>query len=83
MPTIVGRWKERDGSDITEFHSDGTVTEKPASGETIRGKYSMEGGRLKIKLARVADELIFPVSIKADTLEMTDPEGQVTHYRRM
>ena len=82
MPGIVGRWKEGDSNDIIEFHRDGTVTEKPATGETIRGKYSLEGGRLKINLDGVANELVFPVSIKAEALEMTDPEGQVTRYQR-
>jgi hypothetical protein len=68
---------------VTEFAADGTVTEKPASGETIRGRYSLEGGRLKINLEGAADELVFPVVIGATTLDMTDPEGQVTRYNRL
>ena len=83
VPAIVGRWKERNGSDITEFHSDGTVTEQTAGGESIRGTYLLEGGRLKIKLDGVEDELVFPFSVKPETLEMADPDGQVTHYRRV
>lgn len=68
---------------MTEFAADGTVMEKPASGETIRGRYSLEGGRLKIKLEGAADELVFPVVIGGGTLDMTDPEGHVTRYHRL
>ena len=79
----MGRWKEPAGTDTTEFHADGSVTERPAGGEMIRGRYSLEKGTLKINLDAVADELSFPVKITADTLEMTDPEGNVTRYRRI
>ena len=81
-PTIVGRWKEPGGADVTEFQADGTVTETPASGETIRGRYSLAAGKLKLNLDGV-DELTFPVTISADTLEMTDTEGAVTKYERI
>ena len=57
--------------------------EKPAGGETIRGRYSLEGAKLKIKLDGLADELSFSAVIKTDALELTDAEGQVTHYRRV
>jgi len=82
-PTIVGQWKEPNGSDTTEFRADGIVIEKPASGETIRGRYSLEGAKLKITLEGLADELSFTATIKADALEMTDRDGQVTRYRRV
>lgn len=82
-PSIVGRWKEADGSDTTEFHSDGSVTEKTGSGETIRGRYSLQDKHLKLNLEGLPDELSFPVAIGADTLKMTDGEGQVTLYRRI
>ncbi len=81
--SIVGRWKEPNGNDITEFRADGTVVEKPAGGEAIRGRYSFEASKLKIKLEAVAEELIFTASIKSDTLEMKDRDGQTTHYRRV
>lgn len=81
-PSIVGRWKEPNGSDITQFAADGTVTETPASGETIRGRYSLEGGTLKLNLEGV-EELSFPVKLGAETLEMTDTEGSVTKYKRI
>jgi Family of unknown function (DUF5640) len=83
VPAIVGRWKEPSGSDTTEFHADGTVVEKPASGETIRGRYQLEGAKLTIKLERVLEPLVFTATIKNDALEMKDPEGQVTQYRRV
>lgn len=82
-PTLVGRWKEPAGADTTEFHADGTVTERPAGSEMIRGRYSLENGTLKIKLDAVADELTFPVKVTTDTLEMRDSEGNVTKYRRI
>ena len=81
-PSIVGRWKEPGGADVTEFQADGTVTETPASGETIRGRYSLAAGKLKLNLDGV-DELTFPVKNSADTLEMTDTEGAVTKYERI
>lgn len=81
-PSIVGRWKDPGSGDITEFHADGTVTEIVAGGEPIRGRYSLAGDRLKLNLEGVPDELSFPVTIKADTLEMVDPDGHMTRYQR-
>ena len=80
--SIVGRWKEPKGSDVTEFHNDRTVTEKPASGPSIHGRYSLDGSKLKINLDGVADELVFTVAVKGDALEMTGPDGQTTRYER-
>ncbi len=80
---IVGRWKEPNGSDTTEFHADGTVVERPASGETIRGRYSLEGGKLKIKLDGVAEEIVFTAAVSENALEMSDADGQITHYQRV
>lgn len=57
------------------------MLEKIADGE-IRGRYSLEGAKLKIKLDGVPEELSFSAVIKPDALEMTDPDGQVTAYRR-
>ena len=82
-PSIVGRWREPGSSDSTEFHADGSVTEKTGSGETIRGRYSVRDKHLKIDLEGVADQLSFPVAIAADKLEMTDPDGKITHYERI
>ena len=79
----MGRWKEPTGGDTTEFHADGTVTEKPATGENIRGRYSLDGSKLKIKLDGVPDELSFSAVIKGDRLEMTGPDGQSTPYERL
>ena len=81
-PSIVGKWKEPNGSDTTEFHAEGTVTERLASGETIRGRYSLAESKLTINLDGLADELTFSALIKTDTLEMTGPDGQVTRYQR-
>ena len=78
----MGRWKEPNGSDTTEFHADGSVTERPASGETIRGRYSLAGGKLTIKLDGVPEEIVFTAAVSADALETSDADGNVTHYRR-
>lgn len=80
--SIVGKWREPQGKDTTEFHSDGTITEKPATGETIRGRYLFDGTHLKIHIDGVADELTFSAKIQNDTLEMTDRDGQSTRYQR-
>ncbi len=82
-PSIVGRWREPGSSDTTEFHTDGSVTEKTGSGDTIRGRYSIRDKHLKIDLEGVADQLSFPVAIAANKLEMTDPDGKITHYERV
>ena len=81
-PSIVGRWKDPNSGDITEFHADGSVTENVSGGEPIRGRYSITGGNLKLNLNGVPDELSFPVTIKADTLDMVDADGQLTRYQR-
>lgn len=81
-PSIVGRWKDPNSGDITEFHADGTVTENVSGSEPIRGRYSLADGKLKLNLAAVPDELSFPVTVKADTLDMVDAEGQMTRYQR-
>ncbi len=80
--SIVGRWKEPKGSDVTEFHANKTVTEKPAGAPNIHGRYSLEGTKLKVNLDGVADELVFTALVKGDTLEMTGPDGQTTKYER-
>ncbi len=82
-PSLVGRWREPKGKDTTEFQGDGKVTEKPASGETIRGTYTLEGAKLKIRLEGVKDELVFTAKVQGDSLEMTDPDGQTTRYERV
>lgn len=82
-PSIIGRWKEPGSSDTTEFHADGSVTEKTGNGETIRGRYSLSDKQLKINLEGVPDELSFPVALSGNKLEMTDDEGKITHYERV
>lgn len=57
--------------------------EMPASGDAIRGRYTLDGVKLKIRLDGVPDELAFGVNVKADALEMTDPDGSMTHYTRV
>ena len=79
----MGRWKEPQGNDTTEFHTDGTVTEKPATGEKIRGRYTLAGVKLQIRLDGVPDELSFSAVVKGDTLEMTGPDGETTRYERV
>ena len=81
-PSIVGRWKDPNSGDITEFHADGQVTENVSGSEPIRGRYSLADGKLKLDLDGVPDELVFPVTIKADTLDMIDTEGHMTRYQR-
>jgi hypothetical protein len=82
-PSIVGQWKDPNSSDTTEFHADGSVTEKTGAGETIRGRYSLRDKQLKVNLEGMADELSFPIAIGPDTLEMTDADGKVTLYCRI
>jgi hypothetical protein len=81
-PSILGRWKDPNSGDITEFHADGSVTENASGSEPIHGRYSLTGDTLKINLQGVPDELSFPVTIKADALDMVDPDGRLTRYQR-
>ncbi|MEP6809370.1 MAG: DUF5640 domain-containing protein [Chthoniobacterales bacterium] len=82
QPSLVGRWKEPKGADTTEFLADGTVMERPATGESIRGRYTLEGSKLKIRLQGMTDDLSFTAVVKGNTLEMTDPDGAKTSYER-
>jgi hypothetical protein len=82
-PSIVGRWKEPKGSDTTEFHADGRVTEKPAGAADILGRYLFDGAKLEIRLEGVAEELVFSVALKGNSLEMTGPDGEKTRYERV
>jgi hypothetical protein len=82
-PALVGRWKEPKGSDTTEFHADGKVTEKPATGENIRGTYSLTGSKLTIRLEGVPAALSFSAVVNGDKLEMTGPDGETTRYERI
>lgn len=79
----MGRWKEPNGSDTTEFRADGTLIENPAEGETIHGRYSLDGRNLKVQLEGMAEDLSFTVVIRSDVLEMTDAEGSTTKYDRV
>lgn len=79
---IVGRWKEPNGKDTTEFHADGRVTEKPAAGEQIRGHYTVDGSQVKIRLDGVKEELVFTATFRGETLEMRDPAGATTRYEK-
>ncbi|MDQ6622718.1 MAG: DUF5640 domain-containing protein [Verrucomicrobiota bacterium] len=81
-PSIVGRWQERGSKEATEFRADGTLLERLGNGEMINGRYVLEGARLQIELQDVGP-LSFSVSLNAETLELTDAEGQVTRYRRL
>ena len=80
---MIGRWREPQGKDTTEFHADGAVTEKPATGENIRGRYSLDGSKLKIHLDGVPGALSFSAVVKGDSLEMTGPDGQTTRYEKV
>ena len=58
------------------------MTENASGSEPIGGRYTLKDGTLKINLDDVPDELSFPVTIKAETLDMVDPEGHMTRYQR-
>lgn len=74
---------EPGGTETTEFRPDGTLVEKPASGDVIHGRYELDNSKLKVRLEGVPDELAFAVVIKNDLLEMTDAAGSTTKYRRI
>ncbi|MEP6957055.1 MAG: DUF5640 domain-containing protein [Chthoniobacterales bacterium] len=85
-PPIVGRWRDAsgtgDGSESTEFNADGSVTERLAGGDTIRGRYLLSGDNLTINLEGMEEALDFTAMVRQDTLEMTDAGGQRSTYRR-
>lgn len=81
-PSIVGRWQEPGSNDMTEFREDGSLIERLGSGETINGRYVLDGVRLRVKLES-GDELSFSAAVTRDTLELADPDGQVASYRRV
>jgi hypothetical protein len=59
------------------------VTERVAGGEAIRGRYLLAGDRLSITLEGMDEPLTFAVSVKDDTLEMMDSDGDKSVYRRL
>jgi len=67
---------------MTEFREDGSLIERLGSGDTINGRYSLNGGKLSVKLES-GDELSFAVALSDGTLSLSDPEGQVANYRRV
>lgn len=67
---------------MTEFREDGSLIERLGSGETINGRYVLDGVRLRVKLES-GDELSFSAAVTRDTLELADPDGQVASYRRV
>ncbi len=80
--SLVGSWKEPKGTDTTEFLADGTVIERPATGEGIRGRYTLEGSKLKIRLQGMTEDIFFTALLHGNTLELTDPDGVKTSYER-
>ena len=58
------------------------MTERAGGGETIRGRYSFEGGKLKINLDGVPDEIVLTAAVTGDALETRDADGQVTRYAK-
>lgn len=67
---------------MTEFRSDGTLIERLGSGDTINGRYWLDGASLRVELES-GDELSFDVSLAADALALTDQDGQAARYRRV
>ena len=48
----------------------------------MSGRYWLNGVKLRVKLENV-DELSFAVALAADSLALTDANGQVAEYRRV
>ena len=67
---------------MTEFHNDGALVERLASGESINGRYSLRGTQLSVELES-GDELSFSIALAADSLALTDANGQVAQYSRV
>ena len=67
---------------MTEFRSDGSLIERLGTGDTINGRYSLDGVRLSVKLES-GDDLSFAVALTEATLSLSDPDGQIANYRRV
>ncbi len=82
-PTLVGQWSEPGSADSMEFLANGMLFERLATGEVIQGSYELKGARLRIELDGMEEALRFTVGLTREELELTDPEGQATRYRRL
>jgi hypothetical protein len=83
---IVGKWKAKDGTSLTEFHADGTFI--LGGDKEMAGKYKFVGSD-KVKLTldgpmgKVIGGMVFRAVINGDTLEMTDPDGEKQVFQRV
>lgn len=83
--SIVGKWKESDGTETIEFFKDGTVV-LIKDGMSIAGNYTfLDDNRIKMELGGLG-ALIGPVvseiSFPGSELVMTMSDGKIETYRK-
>lgn len=83
---ILGKWEETDGTETIEFFRDGTVNIVD-KGRLIAGGYRfIDDDRLRLDLGglgALAGSMILKVSVSGNELILTNPQGEVSRYRRM
>lgn len=79
---IIGKWQKIDGTGTIEFFKDGTVS---ITGTTGLGKKSGAGTFKFVDDSHLRLEglgIVVKISLSQDELTLTDPEGNVSKYRR-
>ncbi len=80
-PSILGRWREPNHNEVIEFRADGALIETNTNGGSFQGRYALAGDRLTAELDD--NQLSFRVTVTAQTLQLEDSDGQITHYARV
>src|SRR5262249_50614589 len=83
---LVGKWKEKDVSGVTEFRADGTFSMASGSGK-LTGRFKwVDGDHVKLTFDGAVGQVVgastWKVVVNSETLELTDPEGQTMRCQR-
>lgn len=83
---LVGKWRAEAGTEVLEFLPDGTVIQSDEGGPLIGGRYSrVSSETIRVSFggpASYAPPADYRAVREADSLEVTDPKGQLRRYRR-
>ena len=83
---LVGKWQAEEGTEVLEFLADGTVIQSDEGGPLIGGHYSrVSSDTIRVNFggpASYAPPADYRAVLEVDSLEITDPKGQLRRYRR-
>ena len=77
---IIGQWKEIDGAETIEFYKDGTIS--IVGDISVSGDYKfIDDNTIRVDLGFVS--LVAKISVSNDELILTEPDGEVSKYKRV